>query len=204
MSANTGRAPAIMIASAEYAAESGDVMTSSPGPMPSARREIASASVPAPTPIAAGAWQASANSFSKASSSGPRTNQPRASTRSMAARTAPLSSPGVSCRNGISAIRKASGSRVISWVWRQGIGGRDARRARSEVFLSDHQCNPQSGHIHSRLEQPTEVEELRFAVDPMVMMNGHFRDRELRVLDLLHHLQADHAAASFERHPVEN
>ena len=34
MSANTGRAPAIMIASAEYAAESGDVMTSSPGPMP--------------------------------------------------------------------------------------------------------------------------------------------------------------------------
>ena len=37
MSANTGRAPAIMIASAEYAADSGDVMTSSPGPMPSAR-----------------------------------------------------------------------------------------------------------------------------------------------------------------------
>ena len=54
-------------------------MTSSPGPMPSARREMASASVPVPTPIAAGAWQASANSFSKASSSGPRTNQPRAS-----------------------------------------------------------------------------------------------------------------------------
>ncbi len=41
MSANTGRAPAIMIASAEYAAESGDVMTSSPGPMPRARSAIA-------------------------------------------------------------------------------------------------------------------------------------------------------------------
>ena len=38
MSANTGRAPAIMIASAVYAADSGVVMTSSPGPMPSARR----------------------------------------------------------------------------------------------------------------------------------------------------------------------
>ena len=41
MSANTGRAPAIMIASAEYAAESGEVITSSPGPIPSARSAIA-------------------------------------------------------------------------------------------------------------------------------------------------------------------
>ena len=38
MSANTGRAPAITIASAVYAADSGVVITSSPGPMPSARR----------------------------------------------------------------------------------------------------------------------------------------------------------------------
>ena len=39
MSANTGRAPAIMIASAEYAADSGEVITSSPGPMSSARSD---------------------------------------------------------------------------------------------------------------------------------------------------------------------
>ena len=55
MSANTGRAPAIMTASAVYAAESGVVMTSSPGPMPSARRISAIASVPLPTPTACAA-----------------------------------------------------------------------------------------------------------------------------------------------------
>ena len=55
MSANTGLAPAISTASAVYAAESGVVITSSPGPMPSARRISAIASVPLPTPTA---WDA--------------------------------------------------------------------------------------------------------------------------------------------------
>ena len=54
MSANTGRAPAIITASAEYAAESGGVITSSPGPMSSARRINVIASVPVPTPTACG------------------------------------------------------------------------------------------------------------------------------------------------------
>ena len=53
MSANTGRAPAIMIASAEYAADSGDgndfVARTRPR---AARRASASASVPVPTPTA--------------------------------------------------------------------------------------------------------------------------------------------------------
>ncbi len=62
MSANTGRAPAIITASAVYAAESGVVITSSPGPMSSARRISASASVPVPTPTAWAAPQAAANS----------------------------------------------------------------------------------------------------------------------------------------------
>ncbi len=52
MSAKTGRAPVIMTASAEKAAESGDVITSSPGPMSSARSASAIASVPVPTPTA--------------------------------------------------------------------------------------------------------------------------------------------------------
>ena len=76
MSANTGRAPAIMMASALYAADSGVVMTSSPGPMSSARRINAMASVPVPTPTACAAPVAAANSASKASTSGPSTNQP--------------------------------------------------------------------------------------------------------------------------------
>ena len=88
MSANTGRAPAIMMANAVYAADNGVVMTSSPGPMPDARRINASASVPLPTPTACLAPEAAANSASKASTSGPRMNQPLEITRSTAARTA--------------------------------------------------------------------------------------------------------------------
>ncbi len=101
MSAKTGRAPAIMIASAEYAADSGAVITSSPGPMPHARSASAMASVPVPTPTAWDAPHADANSRSNASTSGPSTNQPRSMTRSIAARTSAPSSPGVRSRNGI-------------------------------------------------------------------------------------------------------
>ena len=52
MSAKTGRAPAIMMARALNAADSGVVITSSPAPMSRARSASASASVPVPTPIA--------------------------------------------------------------------------------------------------------------------------------------------------------
>ncbi len=99
-SANTGVAPAIAIASPENAADNGDVITSSPGPIPSARRTSASASVPLPTPTACVVPHATANSRSNASSSGPRMNQPRSITRWSASRTAASSGPGVSAMNG--------------------------------------------------------------------------------------------------------
>src|SRR5688572_2945566 len=99
-SVKTGRAPAIITASAEYAAESGGVITSSPGPMSSARRIRVIASVPVPTPTACGTRLAAANSVSNASTSGPSTNRPLAITRSMADRIAAASSPGVSALNG--------------------------------------------------------------------------------------------------------
>ena len=85
---------------------------------------------------------AAANSFSKASSSGPRTNQPRATTRSIAARIAGASSPGVSCRNGITGICEGSRSHVIPAVRRQWAWWRNAARAVSQVFLADHKRDP--------------------------------------------------------------
>ena len=100
MSANTGLAPVITMASALKAADNGAVMTSSPGPMPSARSVSASASVPVPTPTACGDPDEAANSASNASSSGPRMNQPRVMTRSIAARTSGASAPGTSDMNG--------------------------------------------------------------------------------------------------------
>ncbi len=107
--AATGVAPAIMIASAENAADRGDVMTSSPGPIPSARRVSAIASVPVPTPTAWRAPDAAANSSSKADSSGPRMNQPRSMTRSIAWRTAAASGPGPSVMKGTRKVIPACG-----------------------------------------------------------------------------------------------
>ena len=80
-------------------------MTSSPALTPAARRAIASASVPLPTPTAWRAPVAAANALSKLSSSGPRMNQPRSMTRAIAAAIAARSGPGVSCRNGITVLR---------------------------------------------------------------------------------------------------
>jgi hypothetical protein len=55
MSANTGVAPTMEIASAEAKKVNGVVITSSPGPMSSARNASTSASVPLATPVA---WSA--------------------------------------------------------------------------------------------------------------------------------------------------
>src|SRR5262245_16767941 len=68
--------------------------------MSSARKISVMASVPVPTPTACGTWLAAANSRSNASTSGPSTNQPLASTRSIAALTSAASSAGVSALNG--------------------------------------------------------------------------------------------------------
>ena len=87
MSANTGVAPAIMIASAVYAADSGVVITSSPGPMPSARSAARSRRCRCRRRRRAPRRDAAANSVSNASTSGPRMNQPRSITRSIAAST---------------------------------------------------------------------------------------------------------------------
>src|SRR3954464_6040644 len=197
ISANTGRAPVIMIASAEYAADNGAVITSSPRPMPSARSAIASASVPVPTPTAADAPEAPANSCSKASSSGPSTNHPRAITRSMAARITGASSPGVSCRNGITGMDDANRSCVVRRVRRQGVWPRNPRRPLTQVFFPDHKRNPQRCHVDCRLEQTPKIEELRLAIHTMIVVYRYFGDAEPGVLDLLHHLQADDAAARF-------
>ena len=52
MSTNTGVAPTLLIDSGVAKNVNGVVMTSSPGPIPSARKLITSASVPELTPIA--------------------------------------------------------------------------------------------------------------------------------------------------------
>ncbi len=87
MSTNTGVAPTSAMVLADATNEKAEVMTSSPGPTPSARRARSSASVPELTPMPCRAPVASASSRSSARPSGPMMNQADASTPSAAARS---------------------------------------------------------------------------------------------------------------------
>ena len=85
MSTSTGRAPVLTMEPAVAKNEYVLVMTSSPGPTPSAIRATSSASVPDETPMA---WLTpidAASSCSSASTSGPRMNRWLSQTRVMAA-----------------------------------------------------------------------------------------------------------------------
>jgi hypothetical protein len=75
-STNTGVAPVRTTARAVAKAEFGVVITSSPGPTPSACNARVMASIPLPTPTACGTPTKSAYSRSNASTSGPSTNHP--------------------------------------------------------------------------------------------------------------------------------
>ena len=70
-STKAGVAPQKLMASAVAMKELGTVMTSSPCPMPMARRQSHSASVPLPTPMASLQSQKAANSFSNWATKGP-------------------------------------------------------------------------------------------------------------------------------------
>src|SRR5690349_524859 len=80
----------------------------------------------------------------------------------------------------------------------------DRRRGLLHVFAADHERVPQLHHVDPGAIEPAEVEELRFPVRPMVMMNRYFGNTEAGVLDLLHHLQTDDAAVLLEVHLIED
>jgi len=80
-STNTAVAPAIQIASAVAKNVFGWVMTSSPGPIPSAINASQMASVPLPTPIACAVPWNAASSCSNCFSIGPCTYSPLSITR---------------------------------------------------------------------------------------------------------------------------
>ena len=82
MSTKTGFAFSRATSPADAKNVNGLVITSSPGPTPSAIRETRSASVPDETPIACAAPISSAKAFSKASLAGPITKRPVAKTSS--------------------------------------------------------------------------------------------------------------------------
>ena len=82
------------------------------------------------------------------------------------------------------------------------VGGHDGpcgdrgRRRSAAVLAADDEDEPQAQHVDARLEDAAEVEELRLAERAMEVVHRHFDDAEAGVLDLLHHLEADDAAAS--------
>jgi len=82
MSTKTGRAPSLATTPADAKKENGDVMTSSPGPIPRAISDTSNASVPEETPIACAVPTSRAKALSNASTAGPRTNRPVAKSSS--------------------------------------------------------------------------------------------------------------------------
>ena len=106
MSQNAGRAPVRAIVPAVAKKVNGDVITSSPAPMPSAMRASSSASVPEDTPTACAAPQYSAISVSNARTFSPRMKCWLSHTLSMAASTAARS--GAYC-----ALRSSNGTFVM-------------------------------------------------------------------------------------------
>src|SRR5690606_39096284 len=167
-------------------------MTSSPGPMPSARSARAIASVPEPTPTAKAEPVAVANSTSNASSSGPRMNQPLRMTRSISARIAGSSPRGSSVMNGTRTVMSAA--RVV-----QSRGGRHR-----PVPTEHDELDPEPGHVDGRSHEARHVEELRSAERPVIVVDGNLGDPESGVLHLLHQLQADDAAVVLEPDAIED
>ena len=72
------------------------------------------------------------------------------------------------------------------------------------VGAADDERKPELGHVDRGPVDAREIEELRAAVRAVIVVHGHFDNDESRVLDLLHHLEADHAAVLFQPHLVEN
>ena len=85
MSTKTGTAPIITTVLAEATKENADVITSSPGPTPTAFRARSSASVPELRPMPWRAPPREASSDSSAPTSGPRMKRLPARTRAVAA-----------------------------------------------------------------------------------------------------------------------
>ena len=111
-STSTGVAPARATASAVAMKVLAGTITSSPGPMPSARSASSNASVPLATPTQCGAPEKAAKAFSNSATSGPRMN-------AVVSDHAPRSRPRTS-----SATSRMCGRQVDE---------RDARRSRSDA-----------------------------------------------------------------------
>src|SRR6266566_3794081 len=72
------------------------------------------------------------------------------------------------------------------------------------MFPADDERDPQLPDVDRRFEETAEIEKLRFPVGAVVMVDRYLGDAESRVLDLLHHLETDHAAGLLQRDVLEN
>ena len=114
MSANTGVAPIRLTASAVAKKVNDGTITSSPGPIPSARSPSTSASVPEPTPTAWRTPRKLAASRSNASTFGPRMKRPERSTSSTAFSSSGQSASVCAPRSTIGILRFNASTSSIS------------------------------------------------------------------------------------------
>ena len=76
--------------------------------------------------------------------------------------------------------------------------------ALAEVFPTHDKADPEPHDVERCARDAWEVEELRHAVRAVVMVYRDLSDPKARVLDLLHHLEADDAAAFLESDAIED
>jgi hypothetical protein len=63
------------------------------------------------------------------------------------------------------------------------------------------ELHPEPHDVDASPEHALEVEELRTAVEPVVMVHRNFDDAKAGILNLAHHLQADDAGVFFQLSP---
>ena len=72
------------------------------------------------------------------------------------------------------------------------------------MLLAYHEREPEPHDVDGRLQNAPEVEELRFAECPVIVVDRDLGDSEACVVDLLHQLEADDAARLFQLDVLEH
>src|SRR5688572_29900814 len=72
------------------------------------------------------------------------------------------------------------------------------------LLVQQHEVHPELQYVDAGPEDAAEVEELRVTVRAVIVMHRHFDDPEAGILNLPHHLEADHAGVALEPNAVED
>jgi hypothetical protein len=106
---------------------------------------------------------------------------------------------GIACRG---CAKKRDSRSLVGFLFRGISRGLFGRVYNLRLTLYD-QSPPQAAQIDIGLEQASEVEKLRLTIGSVEMMDGSFCEDQTRVLEGLHHLDADRPTGGIEANALE-